>query len=236
MLSPHYLLSPCAHEAWGTRLSLSFVLLLSVAGWDETKSSEVIRRRREDSMAVLSLVPIETCLKSVFIIKWQEGRAAGDGSLFPRAWPRAGGHVVAVWFVSSCARSCALSAGHSQAPRRKAARSHCLVLTADPEWGGDPILEKGLHACTQGRHVFNAASQRPRQQVKRPGSSWEKGAPSWIQRRGKDRRFPRAQRDCTGLAANWDPHWADRRLAQRLGSALQGQGWQGRHLLVSYQA
>lgn len=65
----------------------------------------------QTSVAALSLIPIETCLKSVLTIKWQEGRAAGDSSLLPRAWPWAGRHAVALCFASWCAGSCGLSPG-----------------------------------------------------------------------------------------------------------------------------
>lgn len=119
-LSVHTTLSvPCAHEAWGTRLPLSLVLLLPTYGWDEPKALEFIRRRWEGSVTSLSLVPIETCLKSVLIFKWQEQRAAGDGSLFLRAWLWAEWDVVDIRFVTSCVWSCALSEVHSWATGRK---------------------------------------------------------------------------------------------------------------------
>lgn len=95
------------------------------------KGSGVTRRRQEDSVAALSLVPIETYLKSVLIAKWQEGNAAGDSSLVPRAWPQAERHAVGVWFAHLCAQSCVLSGGHSQASGRENPPDN-LVLDVDP--------------------------------------------------------------------------------------------------------
>lgn len=70
-----------------------FSLLLSTSGWDEPKGSEVIRRRQEESVETLRLVPIETCLKSIFVVTWQAGRAS---SQFLRAQPQAGEHAGAL--------------------------------------------------------------------------------------------------------------------------------------------
>lgn len=70
-----------------------FSLFLSTSGWDVPKGSEVIRRRQEESVEALSLVPIETCLKSIFIIRWQAGRA---GLLLLRARPQAGEYAGAL--------------------------------------------------------------------------------------------------------------------------------------------
>lgn len=53
-----------------------FSLLLSTSGWDEPKGSEVIRRKQEESVEALSLVPIETCLKSIFVVRWRQGEPA----------------------------------------------------------------------------------------------------------------------------------------------------------------
>jgi len=72
-------------------------------------------------VTTLSLVPIETCLKSVLIFKWQEQKAVGDGSLFLRAWLWAEGDGGAAWFISSCAGFSSLSEVRSWAMGRKAA-------------------------------------------------------------------------------------------------------------------
>lgn len=66
--------------------------LLLTSGWDKPKSSEVIRRRQE-SVEALRLVPIETCSKSIFIIRWQAGRV---GLLLLRARPQAGEYAGAL--------------------------------------------------------------------------------------------------------------------------------------------
>lgn len=70
-----------------------FSLLLTTSVWDEPKGSEVIRRRQEECVEALSLVPIETCLKSIFVVRWQAGRA---GLLFLRAWLQAGEYAGAL--------------------------------------------------------------------------------------------------------------------------------------------
>lgn len=70
-----------------------FSLFLSTSGWDVPKGSEVIRKRQEESVEALSLVPIETCLKSIFIIRWQAGRS---GLLLLRARPQAGEYAGAL--------------------------------------------------------------------------------------------------------------------------------------------
>lgn len=90
-----------------------FSLLLSTSGCDEPKGAEVIGRRQEESVEALSLVPIETCLKSFFFVRWQAGRA---GSLLLRAWPQAGEYAGALRFLSSSAQFCVQSAGQNQAP------------------------------------------------------------------------------------------------------------------------
>lgn len=99
-------------------------------------------------------------------------------------------------------------------------------------WG--PYFGKGTACLHPGKACFQHSLPETQAAGKETRKLVRKGCSHLDSERGKDRFFLRAQRDCTGLAANWDPHWADWRLAQRLGSALQGQGWQGRHLLVSY--
>lgn len=90
-----------------------FSLLLSTSGCDEPKGAEVIGRRQEESVEALSLVPIETCLKSFFFCQMagRESRLAAPESL-----PQAGEYAGALRFVSSSAQFCVQSAGQNQAP------------------------------------------------------------------------------------------------------------------------
>lgn len=173
-----------------------FSLLLSTSGWDEPKGSEVIKRRQEESVGALRLVPIETCLKSIFIRR-QEGRA---GSLFPELGHRQGNMQVLSDLHLHVLNSVCCQQGKTRH------REYSLWLPSSGCWSWvrwGPYFEKGLHACTQGRKVCFQHSLPHRE----PGSGQRDQEATVISMlptgfRERERLFLRTQRDCLGLAAN----------------------------------
>lgn len=103
-----------------------FSLLLSTSVWEEPKGSEVIRRRQEESVEASSLVPIETCIRSIFChqMAGRESWLTVPESLAPGR----GICMCSLIFIFLCSTLCAVS-------RAKLATwgTHpgCFLLAAD---------------------------------------------------------------------------------------------------------
>lgn len=153
---------------------------------------------RRGSVTPLSLVPIETCLKNVLIFKWQEQRAAGDGSLFLRAWLWAEWVVVDFWFVTSHVWSvlCQKFIAGLQGGRLLG----CLVLAADTGWGAKTFWEKAgdsrahhvsMILCAPMEGMCSTGPPRgPGRQSKSLRNAWEKHDPSWTPEKRESWSFP----------------------------------------------